>query len=138
MAHPPMLAVNERFVAVHGHGRQHSKEAGSGEPLILIHTNGASAWQYAEVFPLLLTRFHVLAWDMPGHGDSDPIQRHYSVEDYADALSSLASLRPQVDAFLDGVLVNSPKAEERANRLRLLAGVRDLMGRAADFSLVTG
>ena len=87
MAHPPLLAVNDRFVAVHGHGRQHYKEAGSGEPLILIHTNGASAWQYAEVFPLLLTRFHVLAWDMPGHGDSDPIQRHYSVEDYADALN---------------------------------------------------
>jgi pimeloyl-ACP methyl ester carboxylesterase len=87
MAHPALLAVNDRFVAVHGYGRQHFKEAGSGEPLILIHTNGASAWQYAEVFPLLLTRMHVLAWDMPGHGDSDPIGRHYSVEDYADALN---------------------------------------------------
>ena len=86
MAHPPLLAVNDQFVAVHSHGRQHYKEAGSGEPLILIHTNGASAWQYAEVFPSLLTRLHVLAWDMPGHGDSDPIGRHYSVEDYADAL----------------------------------------------------
>ena len=86
MAHPPLLAVEDRFVAVHGHGRQHYKHAGSGEPLVLIHTNGASAWQYAEVFPMLLTRFHVLAWDMPGHGDSDPIRRHYSVEDYADAL----------------------------------------------------
>lgn len=87
MAHPALLAVNDRFVAVHGHGRQHYKEAGSGEPLILIHTNGASAWQYAEVFPLLWTRFRVIAWDMPGHGDSDPITRHYSVEDYADALN---------------------------------------------------
>jgi glycyl-tRNA synthetase beta chain len=69
---------------------------------------------------------------------TEPVEAALGVEDYADALSSLASLRPQVDAFLDGVLVNSPKAEERANRLRLLAGVRDLMGRAADFSLVTG
>jgi 3-oxoadipate enol-lactonase len=88
MAHNPLLAVNDRFVAVHGHGRQHYKEAGSGEPLLLIHTNGASAWQYAEVFPLLLPRMHVIAWDMPGHGDSDPLQRHYSVEDYADALNA--------------------------------------------------
>ncbi len=87
MAINPLLAVNDRFVSVHGHGRQHYKEAGSDEPLILIHTNGASAWQYTEVFPLLLTRFRVLACDMPGHGDSDPIQRHYSVEDYADALN---------------------------------------------------
>jgi 3-oxoadipate enol-lactonase len=86
MAHSPLLAVNDRFVAVHGHGRAHFKEAGNGEPLILIHTNGASAWQYAEVLPLLLTRFRVIAWDMPGHGDSDSIARHYNVEDYADAL----------------------------------------------------
>jgi len=87
MANPALLAVRDAFVAVHGHGRQHYKDAGSGEPLVLIHTNGASAWQYAEVFPLLLTRFRVIAWDMPGHGDSDPISRHYSVEDYADALA---------------------------------------------------
>lgn len=88
MSTSPLLAVDDRFVAVHGHGRQHYKEGGSGEPLILIHTNGASSWQYAEVFPLLLTRMRVIAWDMPGHGDSDALTRHYSVEDYADALNA--------------------------------------------------
>jgi 3-oxoadipate enol-lactonase len=87
MSNSPVLAVNDSFVAVHGHGRQHYKDGGSGEPLILIHTNGASAWQYVEVFPLLLPRMRVIAWDMPGHGDSDSIARHYSVEDYADALA---------------------------------------------------
>ena len=97
-----LFAVNDRFVAVHGHGRQHYKEAGSGEPLILIHTNGASAWQYAEVFPLLLTRFRVLAWDMPGHGDSDPIQRHYGVEDYADALNGFMEALELRSAHVSG------------------------------------
>ncbi len=87
MANAPLLAAHDRFVAVHGHGRQHYQDAGSGEPLILIHTNGASCRQYAEVLPHLLPRMRVIAWDMPGHGDSDPIQRHYSVEDYADALA---------------------------------------------------
>jgi pimeloyl-ACP methyl ester carboxylesterase len=102
MAQSPMLAVNDRFVAVHGHGRQHYKEAGSGEPLILIHTNGASAWQYAEIFPLLLPRMRVIAWDMPGHGDSDGIARHYSVEDYADALNGFMEALGLRDAHISG------------------------------------
>jgi pimeloyl-ACP methyl ester carboxylesterase len=102
MSTDTLLAVNDGFVAVHGHGRQHYKDAGSGEPLILIHTNGASAWQYAEVLPLLLTRFRVLAWDMPGHGDSDPIERHYSVEDYADALNGFMAALGLHSAHVSG------------------------------------
>jgi pimeloyl-ACP methyl ester carboxylesterase len=102
MAANPLLAVNDRFVSVHGHGRQHYKDAGSAEPLILIHTNGASAWQYAEVFPLLLTRFRVIAWDMPGHGDSDAIARHYSVEDYADALNGFMEALGLSSAHISG------------------------------------
>jgi 3-oxoadipate enol-lactonase len=102
MAVNPMLAVNDRFVSVHGHGRQHYKDAGSAEPLILLHTNGASAWQYAEVFPLLLTRMRVIAWDLPGHGDSDPLMRHYSVEDYADALNAFMEALGLASAHICG------------------------------------
>jgi glycyl-tRNA synthetase beta chain len=43
-----------------------------------------------------------------------------------------------LDAFFDGVLVNSAVATERDNRLRLLGQVRETMGRAADFSRVSG
>ena len=50
----------------------------------------------------------------------------------------LAALRAPVDAFFDKVLVNSEDAAERDNRLRLLAQVRDAMGRVADFSLIAG
>jgi glycyl-tRNA synthetase beta chain len=59
-------------------------------------------------------------------------------EDFAAAMSELAKLRGPVDAFFDKVLVNSAVSEERDNRLRLLAKVRDAMGRVADFSQVTG
>jgi glycyl-tRNA synthetase beta chain len=59
-------------------------------------------------------------------------------EDFAGAMRALAGLRAPVDAFFDKVLVNSTVAEERDNRLRLLAKVRDAMGRVADFSQVTG
>jgi len=58
-------------------------------------------------------------------------------EDFAAAMTALATLRGPVDAFFDGVLVNSEIASERDNRLRILRSVRDAMGRVADFSLVT-
>jgi glycyl-tRNA synthetase beta chain len=59
-------------------------------------------------------------------------------EDYASALSTLAALRAPVDVFFDRVLVNSPVAVERDNRLAILAEVRAVMGLAADFSRVSG
>lgn len=58
--------------------------------------------------------------------------------DYAGALLALASLRRPVDVFFDQVLVNSPVAEERANRLKLLGQVRAVMRMAADFGMISG
>ena len=59
-------------------------------------------------------------------------------EDFARALSALAGLRAPVDVFFDRVLVNSPLATERNNRLAILTEVRAVMGLAADFSRVSG
>jgi glycyl-tRNA synthetase beta chain len=53
-------------------------------------------------------------------------------------MTALAALRAPVDLFFDKVLVNSDVAAERDNRLKLLSQVRDLMGRVADFSQVSG
>ncbi len=59
-------------------------------------------------------------------------------EAFADAMQALSELRRPVDAFFEKVLVNSDVAEERENRLRLLAQVRDAMGAVADFGQVNG
>lgn len=67
-------------------GRIHALAAGSGEPLILLHSNGGSAYEYEHVIEPLAEQFRVIAWDMPGQGDSDPLLRHISVHDYADAV----------------------------------------------------
>ena len=61
-----------------------------------------------------------------------------AAEDFEAAMRELARLRGPVDAFFDKVLVNSDNPEERDNRLRLLAKVKDAMGQVADFSQVTG
>jgi glycyl-tRNA synthetase beta chain len=66
------------------------------------------------------------------------VQTALAGQDFAAALAALARLRTPVDAFFEDVLVNSPVAAERANRLALLMDVRDVMGQVADFSLISG
>ena len=58
--------------------------------------------------------------------------------DYKAAITRLATLRAPVDAFFEKVLVNDPDAATRANRLNLLARLRDTMHLVADFSKVAG
>ena len=74
---------------------------------------------------------------MTGHVEIE-VGKALEREDFEGAMRELANLREPVDAFFDKVLVNSDDPEERANRLRLLVKVRDVMGRVADFSQVTG
>jgi glycyl-tRNA synthetase beta chain len=59
-------------------------------------------------------------------------------EDFAAAMHAMAKLRPHVDAFFDKVTVNAPEADVRANRLRLLNGIRAATRAVADFSRIEG
>ncbi len=58
--------------------------------------------------------------------------------DYRGAIAELATLRAPVDAFFDKVLVNDPDPVLRANRLHLLAVLRNTMHLVADFSKIAG
>jgi glycyl-tRNA synthetase beta chain len=58
--------------------------------------------------------------------------------DYKSALTRLAQLRPAVDAFFDGVMVNVDDPALRNNRLALLAQLRGLFTRIADLSCLPG
>lgn len=61
-------------------------------------------------------------------GDTgDALHRH----DYVAVLARLARLRPQVDAFFDGVMVNADDPQLRANRLALLKKLGDRLGSVA-------
>ena len=57
-----------------------------------------------------------------------------SAKNYTGALEATATLRPQVDAFFDAVMVMDPDAEVRGNRLALLEEVLTGFGGIADFS----
>jgi glycyl-tRNA synthetase beta chain len=66
------------------------------------------------------------------------IREHAASEDFAGAMAALARLRPFVDVFFDEVTVNADDPAVRANRLRLLSGIRSALGAVADFSKIEG
>ena len=59
-------------------------------------------------------------------------------EDFAAAMSALATLRTPIDAFFENVTVNDPDPAKRSSRLALLARFRDAVHRVADFSKIEG
>ncbi|KPL48313.1 glycyl-tRNA synthetase subunit beta [Xanthomonas axonopodis] len=61
-------------------------------------------------------------------GDTGASLHH---KDYVAVLARLARLRPQVDAFFDGVMVNAEDAQLRANRLALLNKLGERLGSVA-------
>jgi glycyl-tRNA synthetase beta chain len=66
------------------------------------------------------------------------VERALGKRDYGAALTRLAKLRPAVDAFFDGVMVNAEDLALRNNRLALLAQLRGLFARIADLSCLPG
>ena len=71
--------------------------------------------------------------------DAEPRLVHQiGAEDFAAAMTTLAALRPPLDAFFDKVTVNASEPNLRRNRLRLLNRVRAAMDRVADFSKIEG
>lgn len=91
-------------------------------------------WKGGEVNPQLLE-------SGPERNLSDEMTRvlagvaqHRKTDDYLQALSAIATLRPAVDSFFDAVLVNAPDEAVRANRLALLGRLYNEVSSIADFS----
>ena len=65
---------------------------------------------------------------------ADRVKRMAERREYVGALEAIATLRPQVDAFFDQVLVMDPDPKIRASRLWLLTKIVDNFSGIADFS----
>jgi pimeloyl-ACP methyl ester carboxylesterase len=69
-------------------------DAGEGAAVLLIHGFPTSSWQWRWLFPMLSTRFRVIAPDLPGYGGSvgasdeglDPVAQTRSVRELLDHL----------------------------------------------------
>lgn len=79
------MTTTEKYIQT-GSFRTHYREAGEGDPLILIHGGGPGADSYANwkaCMPGFAKHFHVYAYDMVGFGHSDapdPTEFEYSMQ----------------------------------------------------------
>ncbi len=79
-AFPPPGTIENvvgRYLHLELDGRMHRvyfEEAGSGIPLVCLHTAGADGRQYRALLndPEVTAKFRVIAFDMPWHGKSSP------------------------------------------------------------------
>jgi len=74
---PDFEPIIGRYLAMNVAGedvRIHVEEAGSGIPLVCLHTAGADSRQYRHLMcdPAVTGHFRVIAFDMPWHGKSNP------------------------------------------------------------------
>jgi aminoacrylate hydrolase len=70
-------------------GRIHYDEAGQGEPLVFVSgLNGVGRYWQPQV-PVFSRRFRVITYDQRGTGESDRLQREFSVDQMANELAQL-------------------------------------------------
>lgn len=68
--------------------------------------------------------------------ERDTIGSALAIGEYGKALDSLVGLKPVIDAFFEGVMVNAEDKAIRSNRLSLLKEVDELFMSFADFSQI--
>jgi len=81
-------AFAPKHVPLHGHDLAY-REAGEGPALLLIHGMAGSSRTWKAVMPELSRHFHVIAPDLPGHGESAPPTGDYSLGNLAATLRDL-------------------------------------------------
>jgi pimeloyl-ACP methyl ester carboxylesterase len=122
--------------------RVYFEEAGTGVPLICLHTAGADGRQYRALLnDAEITRnFRVIAFDMPGHGKSSPVsgyeQREYRLTSalYVEMILAVADAlgldKPVLMGCSIGGRIVLKLAAEHASRFRALIGLQSAAAQA--------
>jgi len=104
------------------------RRQGHGEPVVLLHGMGASAYSWRHVVGPLAADFSVTAFDWPGHGRSEqPMSFDYSSGGYSRFLLALLDKLGAAKAALVGnsmggvvALRTAIEAPERVSRMVLI------------------
>ena len=81
----------------------HYVEAGSGEPLLLLHATPGTWRAMAPLVPLLAPHFRVIALDTPGYGNSDPVPGTPTIEAVAQSVVAMLDAMSLPKAHLLGL-----------------------------------
>ena len=105
-------------------GYVHYREAGAGEPLVLLHQVPLSGEEFSAVLPLLAQTRRAIAVDLPGYGCSDVPARGLTMNDYAASivrvLDGLNITRADLCGVHTGAAVANAVAAEYPDRVRKL------------------
>jgi glycyl-tRNA synthetase beta chain len=101
---------------------------------ILEKAGPASEWRNPAVGPELFAEAAERELFEAAARVAEEAEKEKRARRYRDALVRIATLRPAVDRFFDGVMVNAEDPEVRKNRLTLLAELLAQFSTIADFS----
>jgi len=101
---------------VHGRRVRFRLWGAAGPRLLLIHPIGLDADFWAAVADRLANRYRLLAYDLPGHGASDPLPGPYTMEDLADQAAALLSATEFAPAAIAGLSIGGMVAMHMALR----------------------
>ncbi len=109
--------------------------AGAGEPLVLIHGVGMRAEAWAPQVAGLSVDHRVVAIDMPGHGESDPLPAGARLPDYvawaARVIEALGFGPVNLAGHSMGALIAGGVAVERPDLVRRVALLNGVHRRSA-------
>lgn len=89
---PELAGVTHQWIDVRGM-KMHVAEAGSGDPLVLLHGFPQNWWEWHGVIPRLAAHYRVIAPDQRGFGWSDAPPDGYSADSLvADITALMAAL----------------------------------------------
>src|SRR5262245_32946880 len=99
-----LSGVHSRYLTAGPH-RLHYLEAGSGPPLVLVHGLASSAARdWGRLLAPLARRYHVLAPDLPGFGDSErPRDADYSIPMQVEAVRAFMTASGVTRARVAGI-----------------------------------
>ena len=91
---------------------------GTGSPLLLLHGVGSARQDFATLVPHLAPDFDVLAVDLPGHGESAPVQGRPTIGALTDAVEADLDARGLDSVHVLGNSLGGRVALELARRGR--------------------
>ena len=119
-----------RMTLDHGGVAVSFETTGAGESVTLIHGVGSNLESWESVVPALAARFHVLRYDLRGHGQSGKPPGPYALDDFVQDLRALLDSRGVDTTRLVGISFGGLIAQaftlrypDRVRRLALLATV---------------
>lgn len=77
-------------------------DEGNGEVVLLLHGWGSNIKSFSLLIELLKCKYRVLAFDYPGFGESQMINKSLSVDDYADIVVDFLKLMNVINVTLIG------------------------------------